>query len=131
MTMTTKPSAQMTRKVFDYVTRKIVTVDNDDRQDGVPVLTSRAIRLLRGPNLKQAVHELGLTRELFEKWMPVVKTEFLCTLDSRGHYKPTHNMDFEDEDAMARSAVSYKNLNLPPEALARLKALKKKKGYEW
>lgn len=124
---TTTTGAENCRR-FDINKKEWVACDRDGFHDGVPVFTAGLARRLRGCPPAKAVKEFGVPEEHAAEFCKMAGEAYLPMFDTRGRYRNTNMSGLEAQEELR--AVQYKELNLPPEALQRLLALRRKKGLD-
>lgn len=124
---TTTTGAENCRR-FDINKKEWVTCDREGFHDGVPVFTAGLARRLRGCTPVRAVKEFSIPEEHAAEFCKMAGEAYLPMFDTRGRYRNTNMSGLEAQEELR--AVQYKELNLPPEALQRLLALRRKKGLD-
>lgn len=97
--------------------------------EGRPVFTTKLARVLRTMTLEEAAQKLSVSRNVALELKKQADDAYLPLFDARGRYRNKQPSGCEDA-MLEMSAVQWRELNLPPDALQRLLELRKKKGLD-
>ena len=125
----TKTTGGLNCRRFDIQRKEWVQCDSAGFCDGVPVFTAGLARQLRGWPAEEAASRLNISVKRAVVLKKQADEIHLPLFDARGRYRNKQASGCEDA-VLEMSAVQWRDLNLPPDALQRLLELRKKKGLD-